>query len=261
MKGPSRGRPPLVAIFGGNTISEPVARAAHVLAEAVVDADALLLTGGDGSDGPGVKDRARRAVAGRGRWVGVAFGDGEPATRETDDGLVVDPALGHQRNLLEACLCDAAIVLPGGSGTVSEALAALGLARPVLLVGQTWAGVEDADLLLRLVAAEPVADADLEGWCRSARDRVRGDSPWLRRLGGQILRPESVRAGSAHAGSARALRLDEVSREDVQTWVGGLTRLEGAWPAPMAAGPHQAVAETFTAWCDTRSAQPEGDGQ
>jgi hypothetical protein len=51
--------------------------------------------------------------------------------------------MGHQRNLLEAWMCDAAIVLEycAGEGTLSELVSAVCLGKPVLLIGEldTWA--------------------------------------------------------------------------------------------------------------------------
>jgi predicted Rossmann-fold nucleotide-binding protein len=49
--------------------------------------------------------------------------------------MVVHPAMGEQRNFFEALLCDAAVVLPGGSGAISEAVSMLCLGKPVLLGG------------------------------------------------------------------------------------------------------------------------------
>lgn len=237
-----------MAVFGGNTVPTAVREAARVIAGAVLEGGALLLTGGDGTDGAGVKDQARLAVAGRGRWVGIAFaGTGSTVARRTDDGIVVEPGLGHQRNLLEACLCDAAVVLPGGIGTVSEGLAALGLGRPVLLIGDAFAGAPDADVLPRLVRGEHVDAAALDGWCRAARARVRGPSAWLHGLGEEILRPDRVRAGLA-TGGARPLSLAEVSRDRVRTWIHDAHRRPGRWPAALRVGDLAGVAAVYDAW-------------
>lgn len=145
-------------------------RAARAVAVGVLSGGMRVVTGGDGTDGPGVKDQVRAAVAGRGRWAGVAYDGptGRPCATTSRDGLLLRPRIGHQRNLLIASLCDAAVVLEGGLGTTSECLAALGLGRPVLLVGSHWDGPVP-DLLPRLVRGDPVADDE---WHRAA-DAVR----------------------------------------------------------------------------------------
>jgi hypothetical protein len=73
-----------------------------------------------------------------------------PDFKSEGKGGVVYSDMGHQRNLLEAWLCDAAIVLKGAEGTISEAVSALCLGKPVLLAGSTWA--EDCSASNRLVA-------------------------------------------------------------------------------------------------------------
>jgi predicted Rossmann-fold nucleotide-binding protein len=46
--------------------------------------------------------------------------------------------MGHQRNFLEALLCDAAVVFEGKEGTISEAVGTLCLGKPVLLWANGW---------------------------------------------------------------------------------------------------------------------------
>jgi hypothetical protein len=54
--------------------------------------------------------------------------------------VILTPGGSHQRNFVEACLCDAAIAIGVSKGTSSEALFSLYLRRPVALVGWKDAG-------------------------------------------------------------------------------------------------------------------------
>jgi hypothetical protein len=78
-------------------------------------------------------------------WVGVDQG-GPVRAEESDGGLAIWTGLGHKRNYLEACMCDAAIALPGGDGTVSEVTSSLSLDRPVAFLGD-WRADIDLDAL------------------------------------------------------------------------------------------------------------------
>lgn len=124
----------VVAVFGG---ADPEAvRLAKTLGEMIARSGQILLTGGSGPGDATVKESAT-AGAGNSPWVGVertaAIGF---AVR--GPGFVINSDLGHRRNYLEACLCDAAIALWGGDGTISEAVFSLALRRPVALVGDRW---------------------------------------------------------------------------------------------------------------------------
>lgn len=128
-----------VAIFGGNEPTETVKAGVRLVAQAIATARAVVLTGGDGKDSSGVKGEALNAVETDGRWIGVLNSKGANSTSvDTATSLLLDPRLGHQRNLLEAWLCDAAVVFEGGRGTASECVSSLCLGRPVLLVGDRW---------------------------------------------------------------------------------------------------------------------------
>jgi hypothetical protein len=127
----------VVAVFGSNTPLPGELEAARFLAAAIAAEGATLLTGGDGSDPSTVKDAAiitARAIPSAG-WIGVLNGP-EAADPETvgSHGLLVTPGTGHRRNFVEACLCDAAIAIGHSPGTSSEALFAMFLRRPVILV-------------------------------------------------------------------------------------------------------------------------------
>ena len=86
-----------------------------------------------------VKGAVLKEVQLRNPWLGIhncpRAERREPITERQDLGVVVHPLVGEQRNFLESLLCDAAIVLPGGSGAISEAVSMLCLRKPVLLGG------------------------------------------------------------------------------------------------------------------------------
>jgi predicted Rossmann-fold nucleotide-binding protein len=156
----------IVAVFGGSK------RPANITAEewdqvlndaqcfgALIADEHLLLTGGTR---PGTSSVKGCAISGAGSkpWLGVspkapnaaatsapkAAAKNAPTAAPTDsDHHVIPTGLGHQRNYVEATLCDAVIALAGGDGTVSEVTCALSLERPVLFVGRSWRN-RDRDL-------------------------------------------------------------------------------------------------------------------
>ena len=147
-------RPRIIAVFGGNRVSRDVALVARAVATKIVEGGGIVLSGGDGHDSKGrdvehlnVKDEANAAArAATGRWLAVMN-----TTRRARDclpvdrGLVVLPEVGDRRNLLEASLSDACVVLGtgAGDGTLSELVSAVCLGRPVLLLADPDRG-EDA---------------------------------------------------------------------------------------------------------------------
>ena len=84
-----------------------------------------------------------------GYWIGVLQEGSRPSPMSDgncadfkydpseDKGGIIYSDMGDQRNFLEACLCDAAIVLEGAAGTISEAVSTLCLGKPVLLCWRT----------------------------------------------------------------------------------------------------------------------------
>lgn len=90
----------------------------------LVSKESILLTGGEGAANESVKENAIRGALSK-NWIGVTR-SGRMAFCEGADFCVIHTNLGNVRNYLEACLCDAAIVLPGGKGTKSEAIFAVG---------------------------------------------------------------------------------------------------------------------------------------
>jgi predicted Rossmann-fold nucleotide-binding protein len=130
---------PAVAVFGRNRATATELDAARRYGAAVARAGATLVTGGIGSGAPEIKEQAIEgalSVAGA-RWVGIENGArAAPPVRMRGGGVVLRPGVGHRRNFLLACLCDAAVALPGEQGTAAELLFALVLGRPVATVGR-----------------------------------------------------------------------------------------------------------------------------
>jgi uncharacterized protein (TIGR00725 family) len=144
-------RPVIVAVFGSSKdVPQEVMTLAKCVGSKIADQGFVVLTGGTmkaQKDPKTVKDAALKGAAPDGHWIGVLkkgkfpdreSGDNSPDFRSEDKGGVVCSDMGHQRNLLEAWLCDAAIVLKGTEGTISEAVSTLCLGKPVLLAGITW---------------------------------------------------------------------------------------------------------------------------
>jgi predicted Rossmann-fold nucleotide-binding protein len=144
----------VVAVFGGNAPSQDELAAACLLGAELGRSDAVLLTGGDGSDPSTVKDAAILAADDAATpdnpaaWVGVRNAPAAAAPEPRGPrSVVVTPGGRHRRNFVEACLCDAAIAISGGPGTASEALFSLYLGRPVVIVGAASAAAMDAGAL------------------------------------------------------------------------------------------------------------------
>lgn len=160
----------VVAIFGGGAQNEPnsLALAEMIGRSIAVDTDWIVLSGGNGPDDSGVRGHAllgAAAQSGR-RWIGVPRGNTAEA-RDVGSGRVLQTSLKHKRNYLEACLCDAAVVLPGADGTASEAVSTLCLHKPCVFVGDEW---ENLDLL-----------QDLPTVCRGIPLDWTARKQWIRR--------------------------------------------------------------------------------
>jgi hypothetical protein len=143
-------RPAIVAVFGGSeNVSQEVLTLAACVGSEIAAQGFVILTGGTikaQKPPETVKDAALKGTVPDGDWIGVLKKgrapdlkpDGyRPDFKSDGKGGVVYSDMGHQRNLLEAWLCDAAIVLKGAEGTISEAVSALCLGKPVLLAGST----------------------------------------------------------------------------------------------------------------------------
>lgn len=139
-------RKPIVAVFGKSTGADSTdSERALVVGACVAFKEWILLTGGEGTATEcAVKESAiRGAKICAGKWIGVLQNGGPDAKCQDKNGFIINTNLGNGRNYLEACLCDAAIALPGGTsgGTLSEAASALICERPVVFVDQ-WPSVE-----------------------------------------------------------------------------------------------------------------------
>jgi SLOG cluster4 family len=124
-----------------------VLASANELGRAIAAAGHILLTGGPGRDS--VRGSAIDG-AGSKPWIGVEK-EGPVDAEEVGSGLVIRTGLGHKRNYVEACMCDAAVALPGGDGTVSEVTSALSLGRPVAFVGEWRTDVDVSSVLKEIV--------------------------------------------------------------------------------------------------------------
>jgi predicted Rossmann-fold nucleotide-binding protein len=134
-------RPKIIAIFGGNQVDQGVLALARRVSQALISCGVIVLTGAVPPPLPSqVKGTVlRKVLPSRAKWIGVHNCPHSerrvPSCAAHGHGIVVHPVMGEQRNFLEALLCDAAIVLPGGSGAISEGVSTLCLGKPVLLGG------------------------------------------------------------------------------------------------------------------------------
>lgn len=131
----------IIGIFG-STEPEAIALARELGAE-VAGRGHIVLTGGTGPGDRAVKESAITG-AGTSPWIGVDPSD-PIGTLPKGSGFVIGTGLRDKRNYLEAQMCDAAIGLKGGPGTVSEVTFALSLGRPTALVRDGWATAKCLD--------------------------------------------------------------------------------------------------------------------
>jgi len=133
---------PVIGVFGS---SDPeTVELAEEIGYQIAARSCVLLTGGTGRGRDRVKDRAILGAKRAGQkgyvaaWVGVERTKRHEDSERDGSGLILRPGYEHKRNYVEAHLCDAAIALPGGEGTASEAAFCLVLRRPIVLVGPKW---------------------------------------------------------------------------------------------------------------------------
>jgi predicted Rossmann-fold nucleotide-binding protein len=129
---------PVIAVFG-STIQDTL-QLAEGIGSQIAARDCILLTGGKGKSDERVSERA---IDGAKRhppapWVGLERGPTPAPAKPDGSGIVLRPGYDHQRNYLEAHMCDVAIALSGKEGTPAEVGFCLALDRPVVLVGKTW---------------------------------------------------------------------------------------------------------------------------
>ena len=135
---------PVIGVFGSSRPATPERKLAEEIGYQIAARGCVVLTGGDGSAGTAVRDRAITGAM-RARqngydaaWVGVVRTPLPGATEATESSIILRPGYEHKRNYVEAHLCDAAIALPGRVGTPSEVAFCLVLRRPLVLVGPIW---------------------------------------------------------------------------------------------------------------------------
>jgi len=143
-------RPVIVAVFGSSTnVPTEILGLATCTGSKIAAQGFVVLTGGTMEEEPAqaVKDAALKGATPDSDWIGVlqdgncrdSNHDGNCADFKPDDkGRIIYTDMGHQRNFLEALLCDAAVVFAGKEGTISEAVSTLCLGRPVLLCANGW---------------------------------------------------------------------------------------------------------------------------
>lgn len=174
----------VIAVFGANKSAVDGSRAAELLGAAVNRSGAVLLTGSEPPAGgftPSpmmpVKDAAIYGAdnddssARPPAWIGVAnHRQAAPASIRGPASVVLTPGWGDRRNLVEACLCDAAIAVVEpdvengqddriSDGTASEALFTLYLGRPLVVVGSRLSGMDLSLKALRTLAGKRVVPA------------------------------------------------------------------------------------------------------
>jgi predicted Rossmann-fold nucleotide-binding protein len=225
----------VIAVFGGLT-APAVLKSAEELGHVVAAEGQILLTGGTRCAEDSVKNAAI-CGAGSSPWVGVEREAPVRAERQNDSkqGFVIFSDLNHKRNYLEACLCDAAIALEGGSGTLSEVTCALSLGRPVALVGAGWREQYDLD------------DAGnrstiLDGMVSRTLERFE-HSQGLEAL----LTKDALRAGLNHLPSFGYFELG--AEGDAVAWIESVLPEGRSLPGtfPQIEG-HQGVAREYEAW-------------
>jgi predicted Rossmann-fold nucleotide-binding protein len=231
----------IVAVFGGSK------RPAHITAEewnqilkdarcfgAMVADEHLLLTGGTSRGTSSVKGCAISG-AGSKPWLGVASNAPKAAATDSDHH-VIPTGLGHQRNYVEATLCDAVIALAGGEGTVSEVTCALSLQRPVLFVGRCWRS-RDRDL-----TKSSVLDRMVQITLDLFDDKEKADAQLNQRLGTSLRgslnsRPECRYIDGFNATGAAA---------EIAALIGG-AKIQGHFPALARIAPLRAEYERWLA--------------
>jgi predicted Rossmann-fold nucleotide-binding protein len=143
-------RPAIVAVFGpSRKVPKPVLDLARCVGSKIAAQGFVVLTGGTMKEQEhprAVKNAALKGAEPDGDWIGVlqdgncpdSRHDGSCADLKPDGkGRIIYSDMGHQRNILEALLCDAGVVLAGAEGTISEAVSTLCLGKPVLFCGST----------------------------------------------------------------------------------------------------------------------------
>lgn len=115
-------RRPVVGVMGGGAASQDTKQCAHRLGEAIAEAGWVLLNGG--RDAGVMRASAEGARQAGGTVVGIlpSSGAGDPRADVAEGvDVAVFTGLGEARNNVNVLTSDALVLLPGGSGTLSEA--------------------------------------------------------------------------------------------------------------------------------------------
>ncbi len=221
--------------------------------QALITCDVILLTG---AVPPPIPSQVKGTVLKQGllssaEWIGVHNCPPSerlvPSCVPQNHGIEVHPSMGEQRNFLEALLCDAAIVLPGGSGAISEAVSTLCLGKPVLL-GGTGVHWEEHRCrpLLDLFVNRRADDDD----ARSLIERSRGPLGSMGPLVGEMqatLVPENL------ALLPRRCAVLSNDPDSIALWVADVARTGGY---PGVAG-HAAAKTEYDNWLLSAARRPE----
>ena len=216
------GRRKIVAVFGGNKVSEEVIALARWTGREVANCGFIVLTGGKGSEPKRkVKDAAIDGARAHGRWIGVLNNaGGKPAVESTGSSLLVSPQMASQRNFLEANLCDASVVFEGGSGTASEAVSVLCLGKPVLLVE---AKSSENRSLHQLFKAKELPAGEASELVNSTRRKLGLGGGPMKGLIEQSVVAANLRSPPAHSGFVSAI--SQEMHQDIQCWLESLRPL------------------------------------
>ena len=216
-------QPRIVAVFVGNEVPEDVIELVHWVGAKMAGRGFIVLAGGmmrcDDKAQKKVKYAAICSTAPNGRWIGVLNQRTNGLCEAKPDryGIVVSPRMADQRNFLEASLCDAAVVLKGGDGTVSEAVSALCLGKPVLLVGDTWK--KDRPELYQLFSKRNLAWNQKEILVESARKRMnRNGGPISDQIKQHVV-PAELRVSEYCRFQST---IDLVGRQAIDSWLADL---------------------------------------
>ena len=227
----------IIAVFGGDT-AEDVRTRAEEFGRSIAERRQILLTGGTESAPTPVKNRAILG-AHPSPWVGVdrkKSGGASSKEREPRAFLICSD-LDHKRNYLEAYMCDAAIGLKGGDGTVSELTCALWLKRPVAFVGDYWRGSFDLDAS-RSQALDRLVEATVRRFGSSQGSDALDET----------LTEKAIRDGLASLPDYRYFDSQTTARAVVD-WIMSVLpddkKLQGAFPPVRG---HEAVATAYREW-------------
>jgi uncharacterized protein (TIGR00725 family) len=225
----------IVAVFGGNKVSEEVIALARWTGGEIADCGFIVLTGGRGSDptksvSKKVKDAAIDGARTRthGRWIGVLNNTGgKPSVEFTNSSLIISPQMASQRNFLEANLCDASVVFEGGSGTLSEAVSMLCLGKPVLRVEAKSSGSRS---LHQLFKTKELPAKEASELVNTARRKLSLDGGPMKDLIEQTVVSANLRSLPAHSGFVSTT--SQEIHQAMQRWLESLRSLTntGAFP-------------------------------